>query len=205
MTPGDWLPRLGDWLLSTVKRRRALGTPFRRPLPDRLDTDIGGTPWPPWPSALALFASVCALTALNGCKRAPVDPRTQVLQVIGAAEAAAEAKDIDGVLTHLTETFRDGQGGDARELRSMMQLHFLRQGSIHALVRPGELRFPTPDTAEMDLDVAVAGTPLPEGAGNTFDLSGVRADWIDLQLSLVRRDDTWKIERASWSRAGLMQ
>jgi hypothetical protein len=155
--------------------------------------------------ALVLSAFACVLAGLGGCKRAPVDPRTQVLQTISAAEAAAEAKDIDGVLAHLTETFRDGQGGDARELRSLMQLHFLRQGSIHALVRLGELSFPTPDTAEVDLDVAVAGTPLPEGAGDDLDLSGLRADWIDLQLSLVRRDDTWKIERATWSRARLMQ
>jgi hypothetical protein len=146
---------------------------------------------------------VSALLLLPGCRRKPVDPRTQILQTISAAETAAEAKDIDGVLAHLTETFRDGQGGDARELRSLMQLHFLRQGSIHALVRLGDLTFPTPDTAEVDLDVAVAGTPLPEGEG--IDLTTLRADWIDLQLSFVRRDESWKIEKASWSRARLMQ
>ncbi len=152
---------------------------------------------------VALLLVVSALAVVPGCKRKPIDPRTQILQTISAAELAAEAKDIDGVLAHLTETFRDGQGGDARELRSRMQLHFLRQGSIHALVRLGELTFPTPDTAEVDLDVAVAGTPLPEGDG--VDLTTLRADWIDLQLSFVRRDDAWKIEKATWSRARLMQ
>lgn len=139
------------------------------------------------------------LTGLTACSKAPADPKAQVKATLTALEEAAEARDIDAVLEHLAPDYRDGRGRGPSHVRSMLQLHFLRQGSVHALVRIDELRFPSADRAEADLDVALAATPSEEGS-----LDDLRADWIEVKLVLARDGDTWKIQKASWDRGELI-
>lgn len=141
------------------------------------------------------------LIFLAACSKKPADPATQVKATLAAIETAAEARDIDAVLEHLAEDYRDDRGRGPSHIRSMLQLHFLRQGSIHALVRVGELTFPTADRAEAALDVAVAGTPLPEEG----PLDGLRADWIEVKMTLVKDGDDWKVQRAGWSRGQIFE
>ena len=144
---------------------------------------------------LILFALLAA------CSRTPEDPATQVKATLAAIEKAAEDRDIDAVLEHLAEGFKDDRGRGPSSIRSMLQLHFMRQGSIHALVRISELTFPNKDTAEATLNVAVAGTPLPEEG----PLDGLRADWVEVKLRLVRDDGDWKVQHGSWARGQLFE
>ncbi|MEZ4465150.1 MAG: hypothetical protein R3F43_11800 [bacterium] len=80
-------------------------------------------------------------------------------------------------------------------MRRLLQLHFLRQGSIHALVRIQSLTFPAQDRAAVQLSVAVAGTS-PEGGL----LDGLGADLIDVDLLLARDGEAWKAHQAKWAR-----
>lgn len=136
-----------------------------------------------------------------GCSRSPQDPAAQVRATLDGIEKAAEERDIDGVLAFLAPTYKDSRGRGPSTVRSMLQLHFLRQGSVHALVRVQTLQFPTPDQADVTLSVAVAGT----GTAEQGPLEGLSADAVDVELTLVRDGSDWKIQRASWTHAGLFE
>ncbi|MEZ4472203.1 MAG: hypothetical protein R3F60_15695 [bacterium] len=132
---------------------------------------------------------------LAACSKTPVDREAAVRATVTAIEEAVEARDIDAVVEHLTADFR---ANDERlaDVRRLLQLHFLRQGSIHALVRIQSLTFPAQDRAAVQLSVAVAGTPLPEDGL----LDGLGADLIDVDLLLARDGEAWKAHQAKWAR-----
>lgn len=145
-------------------------------------------------------AALLALAALLlvACGRKPADPETAVRATITAIEEAVEARDLDAVLERLAPGFRGNGQQTAQQVRGTLQAVFLRQRSIHALVRVSELSFPTPDLAVAKLRVAVAGTPLPEDGL----LDGLNADLIDVDLQLRLEDGAWKATSARWSGTG---
>ena len=146
---------------------------------------------------IPMFA-LAALLGVTGCSKTPKTPEAAVRQTVSALEKAVEEKDVDAFMEHVHSSYRDPQNNHRRALRAMLAMRFFRQGSIHALVRVSDVKFPTKTTALAELAVAVAGTPLPEKGV----LDGLRADIFDLNLTLRLDDDEWTVSNARWNRGG---
>jgi hypothetical protein len=141
----------------------------------------------------AWVASMVAVTAtLAGCGREE-SPETQVRAVIAAGEAAAEERDLVGVLEHVSPVFRDENGGGPDELKQYLRGSFLTHQSVHLLTRVESVEFPYRDYARVQLRVGMLGR---EAAGTaTLDLA---ADAKEIVLELALEDDEWKVVRAAW-------
>jgi hypothetical protein len=129
---------------------------------------------------------------IAGCGREE-SPETQVRTVIAAGEAAAEARDLGGLLEHVSPAFQDGNGGGPDELKQYLRGYFVMHQSVHLLTRVESVEFPYRDYARVQLEVGMLGR---ESAGATsLELA---ADVKEIVLELALEDDEWKVVRAAW-------
>jgi len=133
-----------------------------------------------------------AVLAFAGCGDKE-SPDAQVRAVIAAGEAAAEARDLSGILEHVAPAFRDAQGGGREELKQYLRGYLVTHPSVHLLTRIDSVEFPYRDLARVKLTVGTLGTGSTEAAG--FDLA---ADMHDVVLELQFEDDAWRVVRAAW-------
>ena len=138
--------------------------------------------------ALALGAAL----AVAGCGDQET-PDARVRAVIAAGKAAAEARDLSGILEHVAPAFRDAQGGGREELKQYLRGYLVTHPSVHLLTRIDSVEFPYRDLGRVKLTVGTLGTGSTEAAG--FDLA---ADVHDVVLELQFGDDAWRVVRASW-------
>jgi hypothetical protein len=150
------------------------------------------------PQALTVFprvvagAGLVALALLGGCAE-QATPETQVRAVIAAGEAAAEARDLSGILEHVSPAFSDEHGGGRDELKQYLRGYLVMHPSVHLLTRVDSVEFPYRDLARVQVTVGTLGR---ESAGATvFD---VAADVKKVVLELQLEDDQWRVVRAAW-------
>ena len=129
---------------------------------------------------------------LGGCAQRGT-PEAQVRAVIAAGEQAAEARDLSGVLEHVSPAFLGEHGGGRDELKQTLRGYFVTHRSIALLTRIDSVEFPYRDLARVRVTVGTLGR---EAAGATaFELA---ADVNEIVLELKLEDDEWKVVRAAW-------
>ena len=137
-------------------------------------------------------AMVAVAAMLAGCGREE-SPEAQVRAVIVAGEVAAEARDLAGLLEHVSPAFRDANGGGPDELKQSLRGYFVMHPSVHLLTRVASVEFPYRDYARVQLEVGMLGRETAGAA--SLDLA---ADVKEIVLELALEDDEWKVVRAAW-------
>ena len=133
-----------------------------------------------------------ATAMLGGCAQSGT-PEAQVRAVIAAGEQAAEARDLSGLLEHVSPAFLDEHGGSRDELKQVLRGYFVTHQSIALLTRIDSVEFPYRDLARVRVTVGTLGR---EAAGATaFELA---ADVNEIVLELKLEDDEWRVVRAAW-------
>jgi hypothetical protein len=145
-----------------------------------------------WRCLRAWVAAAVLVAALAGCGREE-SPETQVRSVVAAGEAAAEARDVGGVLELVSPAFRDEHGGGPDELKQSLRGYFVMHPSVHLLTRVESVEFPYRDYARVQLKVGMLGRETADAA--SLDLA---ADVKEIVLELALEDDEWRVVRAAW-------
>jgi len=137
-------------------------------------------------------AWLCAGAMLGGCQQRGT-PEAQVRAVIAAGEQAAEARDLSGLLEHVSPAFLDEHGGGRDDLKQVLRGYFVTHQSIALLTRIDSVEFPYRDLARVRVTVGTLGR---DAAGaTTFELA---ADISEVVLELKLEDDEWRVVRAAW-------
>ena len=148
------------------------------------------------PQVRGLFRLVAAILAaagvLGGCGPGGT-PDAQVRGVIAAGEAAAERRDLAGILEHVSPAFRDRDGGDRDDLRQYLRGYLMTHQSVHLVTRIERVEFPYRDYARAEIKVGMLG----RDATGTDSLE-LAADVQDVVLELQLEDDAWRVVRAAW-------
>ena len=135
---------------------------------------------------------LAACVALGGCAKEQT-PEAQVRAVIAAGEAAAEDRDLAGIMEHVSPAFRDVQGAGPDELKQYLRGYLVMHQSVHLLTRVESVEFPYRDYARVQLKVGMLGREAAGAA--SLDLA---AEVHDVVLALQLEDDEWKVVRAAW-------
>ena len=133
-----------------------------------------------------------AAIALGGCGT-EATPEARVKAVIMAGEAAAEERDLAGLLDLVSDDFRDDRGGGREELKQYLRGYLVMHQSVHLLTRIDSIEFPYRDYARMQLTVGTLGREAAGAAA--FDVAG---DVYEVALELRLEGDEWKVTRAAW-------
>jgi hypothetical protein len=134
-----------------------------------------------------------------GCKK-PLSPEEQVRATIGAAEKAAEAKDLGALAELVSAGYSDREQNDRQVVLNLLKVQFIRFPAIYLLVRIPGVVFPQPGQAEAVVLVAMAGVPFERAA----EFTQVHADLYRFDLLLADEGKgRWRVVRASWGPAGV--
>jgi hypothetical protein len=136
---------------------------------------------------LALFASACGPEQ---------SPEARIRDVVDAGEAAAEARDLSGLMALVSPAYRDGRGNGPEELKQYLRGYLVMHQSVHLLTRVESVEFPYRDYAKVRLTVGTLGRET--AAATAFD---VAADVNEIVLQLALEDDEWGVVRAAWQSA----
>ena len=129
---------------------------------------------------------------LGGCGPEET-PEARVRAVIAAGEAAAEERDLAGLMDLVSDGFRDDRGGGREELKQYLRGYLVMHQSVHLLTRIDGIEFPYRDYARVRLTVGTLGREAAGAAA--FDVAG---DVYEVALELRLEGDEWKVTRAAW-------
>jgi len=150
----------------------------------------------PWATteyrACGWLACVFACFSLLACA-ARTTAEQQVRAVIAAGEAAAENRDLSGLMDLVSSRYEDAEGGSAVELSRNLRGYFIANQSVHLLTRIESIEFPYKDMARVRLTIGTLGRTV--GPSETFDLA---ADMQDVHLEMQLERGEWRVTRASW-------
>ncbi len=139
-------------------------------------------------AALALGVLLLAACGRKGT------PESQVRAAIAEGERAAEARDLSGLMTLVSPSYRDDQGNGSDELTQYLRGYLVMHQSVHLLVNVDSITFPYRDMARVTLTLGSLGTGGPAAGG--FGVTG-NAYAVRLELQLEDRD--WRVTRARWA------
>lgn len=137
-------------------------------------------------SALAVFATGCAAS----------DPEAEIRALIGAAEQAAEARDVGFFSAVLAESFRDGRGDDRDATIRALRGYFIANQRIEILSRVDEIVIEGGTAARVVVHAGMVG----RRAGAAV-IDGIDADLYRFELELVDDGGEWKVIGADFGRA----
>jgi hypothetical protein len=135
---------------------------------------------------MAIIAAVIAAAIL--AYRYWMSPERQIKKVLSQAEAAFEAKDIDGVMAHVSLQYRDDQGLAYLNLKELIKRGFDEFEGFD--VRLGNLRVELSDdgaAVPADLRLVVVHN------GEKAYLLGNDAEPVAVEFHLAREALKWKI------------
>ena len=139
--------------------------------------------------ALAGGLALAVVVWITG-QEAPSDPRTEVERTLNELVAAAEAKDVGGVLGRISKRFR-GRGGMGRnELRGLLFTQLRRGRWNRILLADTEIALTSDRLADVTTFALLArgeGVLPSEADGYTFDLVFAKED-----------DEAWRVIEADW-------
>jgi hypothetical protein len=135
--------------------------------------------------------AVLACLLIGACSSST--PEEEVRSVIAAAENAAEERDLSAVMDLVSDRYSDPAGNDKAAIRALMQGFFIVNQSVHLLMRIEELEFPSKDLATARLTVGMLGRQSAEEWA-------FAADVYEFDVRLIREDDTWRLQSATWRR-----
>jgi hypothetical protein len=139
-----------------------------------------------WPLACG------ALALLGACAREP-SPEDQVREVIAAAEAATEARDLSDVMDLVAENYTDSRGQDKEAIRNLMRGFFFVNQSVHLLMRVESIEFPADELADAHIAVGLLGRQSQE------DWAFV-VETYEFDVRLQHEEGEWRLQSAEWQR-----
>jgi len=136
-------------------------------------------------------AIALAFLLLASC-RAPRDPVTECLK---GAVAAAEKRDADGVMAHVAEGFRDGEGGGKADAAAVVRRYLAAYESLSLTLSDVAVER-GPAAAHAKFRVRMSGKPRAVGGLEGFLPRSSR--W-SFDVRLEDGAGGWKIASAAWS------
>jgi hypothetical protein len=137
-------------------------------------------------SALAVLATGCAAD----------DPEAEIRALLAAAEAAAEARDVDFFGEVLAESYRDARGNDRAEMLRVVRGYFIANQRIEIVSRVDEIVIEGDSAAR----VVVHAGMLGRRTGAAL-IEGIDADLYRFEIELVNDGGDWQVIGADFRRA----
>ncbi len=151
---------------------------------------------------LVLVLLAAAIAALVWWRSRPEDPEAQIRALLEEVVAAAERRDLGGILTHVSEGFR-GQGMNRDQLKGLLFVE-LRRGAWRKVVLYQTEIALAPDQRRAQVDT-LALLAAGEQVKSLTDLVPTSGDQYRFRLELAREEDgVWRTTAASYepARAG---
>jgi len=151
-------------------------------------------------SALIFVLLPVVMLSVLSCRGDRTDEEL-ILGMIDDAVDAAVAKDIKGVMEHVSDSYKDEYGNDRDALKGLLFVYFRQYDRINVYVRETEITVEG-DRAEAAVKVVFTGGESLEDIGDMVPNSG--GGYL-LEMTLEREDGDWMVVRSRWIDIGFME
>ncbi len=142
-----------------------------------------------------MYRIALLLLSLAACSDPESSPDQRIRELIAQGEVAAEARSRGFFDETVSSDYQDGAGRGRRELLRLLTGYFLRNQSIHLLVRTHKVDVEDPEHATAVVYAGMAGSPV-EGFEQLMTLRAA-VYRMELRFSL---DDEPRLVAAQWRR-----
>jgi hypothetical protein len=146
---------------------------------------------------LGLSALIMIMLFSPACKK-PVSEEDRVKAVINDTAKLAEAKDIKGILEHISKDYKDPEGNDRNAVKALLFVYFQQYEKVGLFVRDIQVTVEG-DEAQAQVKVILTGGEDPDTIGDVVPAS---AGGYLLDLKLVNEDGEWMVVRGTWTDIG---
>lgn len=147
---------------------------------------------------LKLSATLALLLVLllAACEE-PTPPEQRVRNFIDEIETLAEEREYTELLDRIAGDYLDSRGNDKLKVAAILRGFYLRNKSVHLLVRIGDIHFPAEGHASVTLYVGMARRPITaeEEAGMP------RTNLHRVDIELAEDGDSYEVVQTEWQRA----
>ncbi len=137
---------------------------------------------------VAFLIFIAVALALTSCGKELTDEEKIEALIRDAAEKA-EAKDIRGVLKHVSESYKDKEGNDRNQIKGLLFIYFQRYEKIGIFIRDIEVEVNGDSASAVVKLIFTGGAEIIPDSGSGYIL--------DLKLKLEEGD--WSVVRAGWT------
>lgn len=138
--------------------------------------------------SIAVLLFVAVALSITSCGK-ELTEEEKIEALIRDAAEKAEAKDIRGVMKHVSESYKDKQGNDRNQIKGILFIYFQRYEKIGIFIRGMEI--------EVEGDNAAAEVKLIFTGG--ADIIPESGSGYILDLKLNREEGDWRVVRAGWT------
>jgi ketosteroid isomerase-like protein len=146
---------------------------------------------------LGLSALLITVLLAPACKK-PINEEDRVKAVINETAELARAKDIKGILDHVSKDYKDPDGNDRNALKGVLFVYFQGYEKVGIFVRDIQVTVDG-DEAEAQVKTILTGGEDPDTIGDVVPAS---AGGYLLNIKFVNEDGDWKVVRATWTDIG---
>ena len=146
------------------------------------------------PGLLLLLLLSLMITA---CSKETSSAEDEIRQFIDSGIAAAESRNSSELADMIRENYSDRQGHNKKQLTSLIRIYFLRNKNIYLFSKIKNIQITGNQNARVELYIAMAGKQISD----ITLLSNYRASIYYFELQLIKPDDEWLLEQASWKPA----
>lgn len=146
---------------------------------------------------LGLSALLVTVLLAPACKK-PVSEEDRVKAVINETADLAKAKDIKGILEHVSKDYKDPEGNDRNALKGVLFVYFQGYEKVGLFVRDIQVKV-YGDEAEAQVKAILTGGEDPDTIG---DMVPASAGGYLIDIKFVREDGGWMVIRATWTDIG---
>ena len=149
------------------------------------------------PNRAAFMVALIVSLLLTACNRNEPSLEDEIRQFIDSGIEAAENRSSGDLSDMIRDNYSDARGHNKHQLISLMRIYFLRNKSIHLFSKIKKIEISGHQNAKVELYVAMAGKQISD----ITLLSNYRASIYYFELQLIKPDDEWLLEQASWKPA----
>jgi ketosteroid isomerase-like protein len=142
-------------------------------------------------SALSLLAVIIMAALPFSCRERTT--QEEIAAVLDDMAARVENKDADGLVAHLADDYRDGEGRDRSDTKTLAEGYFSRFRGIKIRLLSSRITVGADGSAEAQADVSFfsgVASALRKAVGFSGENYRVTCSF--------RKQDAWKMTEASW-------
>ena len=145
----------------------------------------------------ALVLLVGVGLAFTSCKK-PISDEERIKAIIEETADRAVEKDIKGVLSHVSESYKDEEGNDRNAVKGLLFVYFQEYEKVGLFVRDIQVTVDG-DEAEAQIKAILTGGEDPDTMGDVVPKSG--GGYL-IDLKFVKEDGEWMVVRGKWTDIG---
>lgn len=132
------------------------------------------------------------IMTMAGCHKETDEQK--IKKIVTDIQTAAEAKDVKGIINHISKTYKDPQGFNYETIKGLLVGYFLQYPKVSVYINNLEISVENSSARAEFQTILTSGNKT----GSIKDIVPQSLGMYDFNISLIKESDGWKVISAKW-------